>query len=97
MTSRARHICLILAVAAAAACRSPAVVLELEKRTPAADQGRLIEDLGIETLGGLFTPLLTSGQTLPCEITETFSTAADSQDHVEVRLLRGKAKFARDG
>ena len=96
MTSPSRHLCLVLAVAVVAACRSSAAALELEKQSPAAAQGRLIQDLGIETLGGVFTPLLTSGQTLPCEITETFSTAADNQEHVEVRLFRGKAKLARD-
>ena len=96
MTSSLRHLCLIVAVTAVPACRSSTSALELEKESPATSQGRLIQDLGIETLGGVFTPLLMSGQTLPCEITETFSTAADNQEHVEVRLFRGKAKLARD-
>src|SRR5262245_50601400 len=96
MNSSVRRVCLVLAIVAAAACCSPAATLELEKQSPAAAQGRLIEDLGIETLGGVFTPVLTSGQTLPCEITKTFSTAADNQELVEVRLFRGKAKLARD-
>ena len=96
MTCRPRRVYVLLALAVAASCRSPAATLELERQTPAVARGQLVEDLGIETLGGVFTPLLTSGRTLPCEITETFSTAADNQEHVEVRLFRGKAKLARD-
>lgn len=91
-----RHLCLIVAVTALPACRSSTSALELEEQSPATSQGRLIQDLGIETLGGVFTPLLTSGQTLPCEFTETFSTAADNQEQVEVRLFRGTAKLTRD-
>jgi hypothetical protein len=95
MTLFLRSLCVILTLAVAS-CWSPAATLELEKHSAAAARGQLVEDLGIETLGGVFTPLLTSGQPLPCEKTETFSTAADNQEHVEVRLFRGKAKLARD-
>jgi len=97
MTSHSRHrLCVVIALATALSCRSSKATLELEKRTPAAADGLLIQDLGIETLGGVFTPLLRSGQSVPCQVTETFSTAADNQDNVEVRLFRGNAKLARD-
>ena len=96
MPSLLQRLWVVLALAAASSCRSPAATLELDPRTPAVAQGQLIEDLGIETLGGVFTPLLTRGQSLPCEMTETFSTAADDQEHVEIRLFRGSAKLARD-
>ena len=93
-----RRLYLVVALAAAPTCRSPVATLELEKRTPAVAHGQLVEDLGIETLGGVFTPLLTSGQALPCEITETFSTAADNQEHVEIRAVpgQGEARPRRD-
>lgn len=81
---------------AAASCRASVVTLELEKQTAAVARGQLVEDLGIETLGGVFTPLLKHGQSLPCEITQTFSTAADNQAQVEVRLFRGNSKLVRD-
>jgi molecular chaperone DnaK (HSP70) len=91
-----QRLCVVLALAALTGCRSPAATIELDPRTPAVAQGDLVEDLGIETLGGVFTPFLTRGRSLPCEITETFSTAADNQEHVEIRLFRGIARFARD-
>ena len=94
--SRALLVLVILALAAAAGCRSSAAALELEKQSPAVANGHLVEDIGIETLGGVFTPLLARGQAVPCEITETFSTAADNQEHIEVRLFRGNTKLARD-
>jgi molecular chaperone DnaK (HSP70) len=77
-------------------CRSRVAALELEKRSPAVANGQLVETLGIETLGGVLTPLIPRGQAVPCEVTETFSRAADNQEHVEVRLFRGNAKLARD-
>ena len=97
MTYLSRCLWVTLTLAFVASCRSPVASLVLEKRTPAVAHGELVEDLGIETLGGVFTPLLTRGQKSPCEVTETFSTAADNQQHVEVRLFRGNVKLARDG
>jgi molecular chaperone DnaK len=88
-------LCLLLAIAMVMGCSSPSV-LEVEKRTPAVEHGQLVEDIGLETLGGVFTPLLPRGQSVPCEVTETFSTAADNQEQVEVRLFRGIAELARD-
>jgi len=70
--------------------------IKVESHSPAAASGRLVEDVGIETLGGVFTPLLARGRAVPCEVTETFSTAADNQTEIEIRPFRGVAKLARD-
>jgi molecular chaperone DnaK len=52
--------------------------------------------LGIETLGGVLTPLITRNTTIPTRKSETFSTAADSQTSVEVHVLQGERPLARD-
>ena len=52
--------------------------------------------LGIETLGGVMTTLITRNTTIPTRKSETFSTAADSQTSVEVHVLQGERQFARD-
>jgi molecular chaperone DnaK len=52
--------------------------------------------LGIETLGGVMTPLITRNTTIPTRKTEVFSTAADSQTSVEVHVLQGERQLARD-
>jgi molecular chaperone DnaK len=52
--------------------------------------------LGIETLGGVMTALITRNTTIPTRKSETFSTAADSQTSVEVHVLQGERPLARD-
>src|SRR6266699_6545236 len=52
--------------------------------------------LGIETLGGVMTPLITRNTTIPTKKSETFTTAADSQTSVEVHVLQGELPMARD-
>jgi molecular chaperone DnaK len=52
--------------------------------------------LGIETLGGVMTTLITRNTTIPTRKSETFSTAADSQTSVEVHVLQGERQLARD-
>jgi molecular chaperone DnaK len=52
--------------------------------------------LGIETLGGVMTTLISRNTTIPTRKSETFSTAADSQTSVEVHVLQGERQFARD-
>src|SRR3989449_9591363 len=52
--------------------------------------------LGIETLGGVMTPLITRNTTIPTKKSETFTTAADSQTSVEVHVLQGERPMARD-
>lgn len=50
--------------------------------------------LGIETLGGVFTPLIKKGTTVPCSVSEVFSTAADGQSQIVVSLFRGTEPLA---
>ena len=52
--------------------------------------------LGIETLGGVMTPLIERNTTIPTAKTEVFSTAADNQPGVEVHVLQGERPLARD-
>jgi molecular chaperone DnaK len=52
--------------------------------------------LGIETLGGVMTTLITRNTTIPTRKGETFSTAADNQTTVEVHVLQGERPMARD-
>src|SRR5688572_13137550 len=53
--------------------RAPLVI---EDATPIIGAGRTREAFGIETLGGVFTPLIKPGTTVPCSLSEIFSTAA---------------------
>jgi molecular chaperone DnaK len=52
--------------------------------------------LGIETLGGVMTPLIQRNTTIPSRKSEIFSTAADNQTSVEVHVLQGERQMARD-
>ena len=52
--------------------------------------------LGIETLGGVMTPLITRNTTIPTEKAEVFSTAEDNQTTVEIHVLQGERKMALD-
>ncbi|MBI1863518.1 molecular chaperone DnaK [Candidatus Microgenomates bacterium] len=52
--------------------------------------------LGVETLGGVTTPLITRNTTIPSSKSEVFSTAADSQTQVEIHILQGERPLARD-
>src|SRR5438874_3619351 len=52
--------------------------------------------LGIETLGGVMTTLIPRNTTIPTKKSETFTTAADNQDSVEVHVLQGERPMARD-
>ena len=52
--------------------------------------------LGIETLGGVFTKLIERNTTIPTRKSETFSTAADSQTSVEVKVHQGERSMAAD-
>ncbi|MHA1727459.1 MAG: molecular chaperone DnaK [Promethearchaeota archaeon] len=50
--------------------------------------------LGIETLGGVSTPLIERNTTIPCERSKIFSTAADNQPAVEINILQGERPMA---
>jgi molecular chaperone DnaK (HSP70) len=56
----------------------------------------LAHSVGIETLGGTFTPLIKRCTQLPAEISEVFSTSEDNQPSVEVTVLAGDAAQAKD-
>ena len=50
--------------------------------------------MGIETLGGVMTKLIDANTTIPCKKSETFSTAADNQTEVTIRVLQGERPMA---
>ena len=50
--------------------------------------------LAIETLGGVATPMIPRNTTIPTRKTETFSTAADNQNSVEIHVLQGERPMA---
>jgi molecular chaperone DnaK len=52
--------------------------------------------LGIETLGGVMTGMITRNTTIPTKKTETFSTADDNQTTVEIHVLQGERELAKD-
>jgi molecular chaperone DnaK len=52
--------------------------------------------LGIETLGGVMTPLIDRNATIPTSKSQVFSTAADSQTSVEIHVLQGERPLAHD-
>jgi len=52
--------------------------------------------LGIETLGGVFTKLIQRNTTIPAKKSQVFSTAADGQSQVEIKVLQGEREMATD-
>lgn len=52
--------------------------------------------LGIETLGGVATPLIERNTTIPAQKSQIFSTAADSQTSVEIKVVQGERPMAAD-
>ncbi len=52
--------------------------------------------LGLETLGGVRTPLIDRNTTIPTSKSQVFSTAADNQTSVQVHVLQGEREFAKD-
>ena len=52
--------------------------------------------LGVETLGGVMTPLIERNTTIPVKKTEVFSTAEDNQTSVDVHVMQGERSMAKD-
>ncbi len=52
--------------------------------------------LSIETLGGVATPLIERNTTIPTKKSQIFSTAADNQSAVDINVVQGERKFAKD-
>jgi molecular chaperone DnaK len=52
--------------------------------------------LGIETLGGVMTPMIQRNTTIPTRKSETYSTAADNQSSVEVHVTQGERPMSKD-
>jgi molecular chaperone DnaK len=52
--------------------------------------------LGVETLGGVLTPMIERNTTIPVRRSEVYSTAADNQDSVDIHVLQGERPLAKD-
>ena len=52
--------------------------------------------LGVETYGGVMTPLIQRNTTIPTRKSDVFSTAADNQESVEIHVLQGERPMAKD-
>jgi len=85
---------LALLLASCAASESEIIV---EKGSPVVQGKLLTENIGIETFGGILTPLLVSGCKLPCELSQIFSTAEDNQNQITISLVRGSSQLASEG
>ncbi|MDD5753087.1 MAG: molecular chaperone DnaK [Candidatus Pacebacteria bacterium] len=89
-------------VAVGAAIESEILTAKEEKRTPEGDiKSVLLLDvlplsLGIETYGGVSTPMITKNTTIPTSQSQVFSTAADNQTSVEINVLQGERPMAND-
>lgn len=89
-------------VAIGAAIEAEILTAKEEGRTPEGDiKSVLLLDvlpltLGIETLGGVSTPMITKNTTIPTSNSQIFSTAVDSQSSVEINVLQGERAMAAD-
>lgn len=58
--------------------------------------GRLTSGVGIETMGGAFTCLISAGSPIPCESIQVFSTANDDQEEIAIAVYHGDGDHVRD-
>jgi len=89
-------------VAIGAAIQAEILTAKEEGRTPEGDiKSVLLLDvlpltLGIETLGGVSTPMINKNTTIPATNSQVFSTAMDNQPSVEINVLQGERSMAAD-
>jgi molecular chaperone DnaK len=89
-------------VAIGAAIQAEILTAKEEGRTPEGDiKSVLLLDvlplsLGIETLGGVSTPMITKNTTIPTSGAQVFSTAVDNQTSVEINVLQGERSMSKD-
>jgi molecular chaperone DnaK (HSP70) len=95
-----KRVLILTVIAALTGCarhETPPSGIVVESQSPAIGaDSTLSESIGIETLGGVFTPLLEPGVSVPCRKSEIFSTAVDNQDQIMIVLCRGNASMAKD-
>ena len=51
--------------------------------------------LGIETFGGIMTPIITRNTTIPTRVTKEFTTASDNQTEVDIKVFQGERKLSK--
>jgi len=86
----------LVALALAGCAHTDSASILVGPGTAAISQnGTLSESIGIETLGGVLTPLLAKGCKIPCSLSQTFSTAEDGQSQILLHLYRGDAAMAK--
>lgn len=89
-------------VAIGAAIQAEILTAKEEGRTPEGDiKSVLLLDvlpltLGIETLGGVSTPMINKNTTIPASNSQVFSTAMDNQPSVEINVLQGERSMSAD-
>lgn len=69
----------------------------IEQNSPVTQGEALSEDVGIEMWGGTLNPIIFMGCELPCEQSQVFATADESQIDMSIKLVRGKSKNVQDG
>ena len=86
---------LLTALCLSSCAHSESVSILVEPQIGISHDGTLREAIGIETLGGVFTPLLAEGCKVPCVLSQTFSTAEDDQGQILIHLFSGDAPLAK--
>lgn len=70
--------------------------LSLGMLSPSSGITRLTHFAGIETLGGIMTKLISRNTTIPTKKSQVFSTTADGQTAIEVKIFQGERELVRD-